>query len=105
MEAHWTARGLFNTRPEAEELLRKVYAEHGVPVEIPTRDDAIEKLVNSKAARGHQLPGRVDREATNGGPAVINYPEATATRDAATGSWKPSVRRRPVPNSRSGRRS
>jgi len=56
-----------HTRPEAEELLRKVYAEHGVPVEIPTRDDAIEKLVNSKGGPVISCPAGLTVKATNGG--------------------------------------
>jgi ankyrin repeat protein len=79
MEAHWTARGLFNTRPEAEAFLRKAYAAEGLPETVPTREDAIEKLVNSKGGPIISCPSGMTVKAENGGPTVINYPEATAT--------------------------
>ena len=47
MEARWSGRGLLATRPEAEAFLRKQYEAQCLPVILPTREEAIEKLYNN----------------------------------------------------------
>ena len=79
MEAQWNARGLFNTRPETAKLLRELYEARNLPIELPTREEAIETLVNSKGGPVISCPDAVTVKSPNGGATVINYPEATAT--------------------------
>lgn len=78
MEARWTGRGLFNTRPEAEALLRKAYAARGLPQIVPTREEAIEKLFDTKGGPIISCPDSVTVQSVGGQPAVVNYPEAVA---------------------------
>jgi ankyrin repeat protein len=78
MEAHWTGRGLFNTRPEAEAFLRAAYAAQGISQIVTSREEAIEKLYDSKGGPVISCPQAVAVQAA-GGPTVINYAPATAT--------------------------
>jgi len=79
-EAHWTGRGLLNTRPDVETLLRKLYEARGLPTSpLPTQEEAIEKLYNSKGGPIISCPASQTVQSAGGKPAVINYPEATAT--------------------------
>ena len=79
MEAAWTGRGLFNTRPGAEKLFRSLYEKNGLPILVPTRDEAIEKLVDSKGGPVISCPEALTVKASGQTGAVINYAEATAT--------------------------
>ncbi len=88
MEAAWTGRGLFNTRPGAEKLFRSLYEKAGLPIVVPTRDEAIEKLVDSKGGPIISCPDAVTVKAAGPQGAVINYPEATATSRRRYGTLK-----------------
>jgi ankyrin repeat protein len=79
MEAHWTARGLFNTRPEAEAFLRKAYEAQGLPQIVTSREEALEKLHDSKGGPIINCPEGITVQSKEGQPTVISYPPATAT--------------------------
>lgn len=79
MEARWTARGVLNTRPEAEAFLRKVYTERGITPIVPTREEALERLHNSKGGPRISCPAGITVKAMDGKATVINYQAATAT--------------------------
>jgi ankyrin repeat protein len=79
MEAHWTGRGLLNTRPEVEALLRKLYEAHGLPTTVTSREEAIQKLIYDKGGPIISCPAGLTVPSAGGGPTVVNYPEATAT--------------------------
>ncbi len=78
MEARWTARGLLNTRPEAEAYLRGQYEARGLSPIVPTREEAIERLFDSKGGPLITCPEAGTAKAASGEGAIINYPLATA---------------------------
>lgn len=77
MEARWTGRSLLNTRPETEKLLRTLYEARGLPIVVPTREEAIEKLVYGRGGPVISCPGGVTVQSSGGRPAVINYADAS----------------------------
>jgi len=70
---------VLTTRPEAEAFLRKVYQAHGLPTVVPTREEALETLTNSKRGPTISCPAAQTVKTVNGGPTVVKYPVATAT--------------------------
>jgi ankyrin repeat protein len=80
MEARWNHHGQLNTRPEAEALLRKAYEDRGLPVIVPTREEAIERLVNTRGGPVISCPaGQTVKSERGKATAVITYQEASAT--------------------------
>src|SRR5262249_11684747 len=73
MHASWNfGNGLLNTRREAQEFLRKQYEAQGLSATIPTREEAIEKLVESKGGPVISCPDAVTVKSSDGKPVVID---------------------------------
>jgi ankyrin repeat protein len=78
MEARWTGRSLLNTRPETEKLLRTLYEAQGLPLIVPTREQAIQTLVYGRGGPVINCPAGVTVQSADGKPTRIDYEDATA---------------------------
>jgi len=81
MTAHWDYRGgLLQSRPDTEAFLLNLARERGLSTDVPTREEALAKLVYVERGPTITCPPPQTVPSSGGRPTPVTYPLATAGR-------------------------